>query len=215
MSTQKQIFTKWKNILGSQHESVPGLIQSLRLMLSDLENASGGGGGGSTVSVTQIQTTGNKIATITVDGAGTDIYAPSIADDVTYDNTSSGLSATNVQDAIDEVYNAIPGSAGSVSVTADGVKTYSQLLDELYALIDTTKINRKSILVVDDNTLVDNLVGTSLRFSNAYINNQNTVSVLTAVIKASASTYRTNAGGALTDKSAIVPTSGEVFSIIY
>ena len=30
------------------------------------------------------------------------------ADDVSYDNTSSGLSATNVQDAIDEVYGSIP-----------------------------------------------------------------------------------------------------------
>lgn len=36
----------------------------------------GGGGGGSTVSVTQIQSTGTKIATITVDGVGTDLYAP-------------------------------------------------------------------------------------------------------------------------------------------
>lgn len=37
----------------------------------------GGGGGGSTVTVTQIQSTGTKIATITVDGNGTDLYAPS------------------------------------------------------------------------------------------------------------------------------------------
>lgn len=36
----------------------------------------GGGGSGSTVSVTQIQSTGTKIATITVDGVGTDLYAP-------------------------------------------------------------------------------------------------------------------------------------------
>ena len=34
------------------------------------------GGGGSTVEVTQIQTTGTKIATITVDSVGTDLYAP-------------------------------------------------------------------------------------------------------------------------------------------
>ena len=35
-----------------------------------------GGGSGSTVDVTQIQTTGTKIATITVDSVGTDLYAP-------------------------------------------------------------------------------------------------------------------------------------------
>ena len=34
-----------------------------------------GGGGGSTVSVTQVKSSGEKIATITVDGTGTDIYA--------------------------------------------------------------------------------------------------------------------------------------------
>lgn len=33
-------------------------------------------GGGSSVSVTQVQSTGTKIATITVDGSGTDLYAP-------------------------------------------------------------------------------------------------------------------------------------------
>ena len=36
----------------------------------------GGGGGGSNVSVTAIQTTGTKIATITVDNVDTDLYAP-------------------------------------------------------------------------------------------------------------------------------------------
>ena len=35
-----------------------------------------GGGGGSTVVVTPIVTTGTKIATITVDGTGSDLYAP-------------------------------------------------------------------------------------------------------------------------------------------
>lgn len=39
-------------------------------------NEEGGGGSGSTVSVTQIQTTGTKIATITVDNVPTDLYAP-------------------------------------------------------------------------------------------------------------------------------------------
>lgn len=35
------------------------------------------------------------------------------ADDVEYDNASSGLTATNVQDAIDEVVAAIPGAAAT------------------------------------------------------------------------------------------------------
>lgn len=38
------------------------------------------------------------------------------ADDVTYDNTDSGLTATNVQDAIDEVVAAIPSVVSSSEV---------------------------------------------------------------------------------------------------
>ena len=126
MSTQKQIFTKWKNILGSQHESVPGLIQSLRLMLSDLENASGGGGGGSTVSVTQIQTTGNKIATITVDGAGTDIYSP--IPSLPYIATSAVSGAINattvtIQDASITTSSVIDIFSQNTSGTLINVKT--------------------------------------------------------------------------------------------
>ena len=37
------------------------------------------------------------------------------ASDVTYDNTGSGLTATNVQDAIDEVVNDIPANAAALS----------------------------------------------------------------------------------------------------
>lgn len=61
------------------------------------------------------------------------------ASGVAYDNSNSGLSATRVQGAIDEVNAKV--DRGSVSVTADGVKTHSAMLDELYALIDKTKIN--------------------------------------------------------------------------
>lgn len=53
-------------------------------------NEEGGGGSGSTVSVTQIQSTGTKIATITVDGVGTDLYAP---------NSGGGGSGTIEADA--------------------------------------------------------------------------------------------------------------------
>ena len=71
---------------------------------------------------------------------------PANAAALSYDNSGSGLSATNVQDAIDEVLANIPSDSGSVSVTADGVKTYSQLFDALYALIDETKLSYKSAI---------------------------------------------------------------------
>lgn len=42
------------------------------------------------------------------------------ADDVSYDNTDSGLVATNVQDAIDEVYAAIPSTPAATSEVQRG-----------------------------------------------------------------------------------------------
>ena len=48
------------------------------------------------------------------------------ADDVSYDNTDSGLTATNVQDAIDEVYAAIPSTPAAASEVQTGTLTAGQ-----------------------------------------------------------------------------------------
>lgn len=75
------------------------------------------GGSGSDVTVTQVLESGTKIATITVDEESTDLYCETVpstydADDVDYDNTESGLTATDVQDAIDEINSK---DAGDIS----------------------------------------------------------------------------------------------------
>lgn len=62
----------------------------------------------SEVSYNEIITSGSQIGTITIDGVSTDLYAPSAtvippASGITYDNTTSGLQASNVQTAVDEV----------------------------------------------------------------------------------------------------------------
>ena len=82
----------------------------------------------STVSVTQTVSTGTKIGTITVDGTGTDLYAPTggsqTAAQTSYDNTSSGLVATNVQDAVDELNTSKAPSAITTTTTlasGDGI----------------------------------------------------------------------------------------------
>lgn len=51
-----------------------GNVPALKKVL--MKNLEEGGGGGSTVEVTQIVSSGTKIATITVDDVGTDLYAP-------------------------------------------------------------------------------------------------------------------------------------------
>lgn len=58
------------------------------------------------------------------------------AEDVTYGSGS-------VKDALDEL------NPGSVSVTADGVKTYNSLLNELFALMDSSKVTPNSHLRID------------------------------------------------------------------
>lgn len=67
---------------------------------------------------------------------------------VTYDNTGSGLTATNVQDAIDELSAALP-SGQHVTVTGDGTKTFGTLFDELFALVDNNKVTRNSKIYID------------------------------------------------------------------
>lgn len=69
--------------------------------------------GGTDVAVTQIQTTGTKIATITVDDVPTDLYAPqggggaSSADQVSVDDTNLDYEADDVQEALEKVTKSI------------------------------------------------------------------------------------------------------------
>ena len=93
-------------------------------------------GGGSTVSVTQIQSTGTKIATISVDNVDTDLYAPnggggSSWTDVTgtliagqtsitlSDNSITTTSTIEVFNDLDVAYNSITVTTGSVALTFD------------------------------------------------------------------------------------------------
>lgn len=78
--------------------------------------APSGGGSGSSVSWEEIQTTGVKIAEITIDGTIYEVYAPDPdAGDIDYDNSTSGLVATKVQGAIDEVYAETHANTGDIS----------------------------------------------------------------------------------------------------
>ena len=79
----------------------------------------------------------NKTITIASTGGG---GGASSADDVSYDNTTSGLTATNVQDAIDEVYGDMPTEptvytqtlvAGNTSVAFTDVETTANSVVEV------------------------------------------------------------------------------------
>lgn len=68
------------------------------------------------------------------------------ASDISYDNTGSGLNASDVQDAIDEVVTKF--DRGNVSVTADGVKTAAELFAELFNAADISNVTPNAALSI-------------------------------------------------------------------
>ena len=64
------------------------------------------------------------------------------ANQLEYDNTQSGLAATSTQGAIDEIV-----LGRTEIVRADGVKTWKQLLEELYTKVDNARMKDSSLLV--------------------------------------------------------------------
>lgn len=103
---------------------------------------------GSNVTLTPDGT--NKTVTIASTGGG----GASSADDVSYDNTTSGLTATNVQDAIDEVYGDMPAEptvyeqtlvAGNTSVVFSNVTTTSSSIVDVGTSVAGLDYNNISV----------------------------------------------------------------------
>lgn len=107
-----------------------------------------GSGGGSNVSVTQILSTGTKIATITVDDTPTDLYAPS-------GGGGGGGSATNYSTTEQEIgtwidggtlYSIVApnvsvdmgGSTGDISSTPQNLKSYTAVTAGDYVFTSMT-----------------------------------------------------------------------------
>ena len=113
-------------------------------------------------------------------------------------------------------------SQNSVSVTADGVKTYSQLLNELYALVDVDKVTRNSVLVrkqptVDTILHIIHKFNSSLTFTAGYVSAMNDMPVFSMIVQASGSCFKTIQidGTTITDLSSNVPSSGVIFTLYY
>ena len=108
----------------------------------------------------------------------------------------------------------------SVSVTADGVKTYRQILNELYALIDYGKLNYNSALNVG--TAWYRLQNINASNETIFVCNLGGVTNIfqaTLNIRETSSEYYNatvnNGGFTATDRSANVPTSGIEFTVYY
>lgn len=146
------------------------------------------------------------------------------ADDIVYDNTGSGLTATDVQAAIDEVVGLIP-TGDYVEVTANGVKTYGVLLNELAAAMDFTKVKGSSYYEQIDN----NNPNASGVYLPVFLNKDNNGRVvmtraqigssgerIEAVdIQRNASSATEDNSGSITNKTNTVITSGQIFRFTY
>lgn len=106
-------------------------------------------------------------------------------------------------------------SADCVEVTADGVKTYENLLNELYALIDSTKLSLSSYIKIGNN---------SFRYSRVYNNGYSFVlcygDTVNEVIdhflvKSTNSLYTEWLNGTITQYQSNTPTSGTKITLYY
>lgn len=106
----------------------------------------------------------------------------------------------------------------SVSVTADGVKTWQALLEELYALLDTSKVTNSAHLVTDGNVFQLSNIG------NGYFGLSSQVSFFSSPyfynyainVRASGAVYLVTSGNSLVvNKTGQVPTSGETIVFYY
>lgn len=102
----------------------------------------------SEVSYNEIITSGSQIGTITIDGVSTDLYAPSAtvippASGITYDNTTSGLQASNVQTAVDEVNEKVD----NMSVNVTNTETNGTLLGTVNVTNQSGNTNNYNIRI--------------------------------------------------------------------
>lgn len=112
---------------------------------------------------------------------------------------------------LNELNDAI--NRGSVKVLANGTKTYSQGLNELWGLLDLTKVNAKSILMKGTECFVPYQITNNLIiFTTTVINSSNTLSVYTYQIQSSGSKMSRIVNGAYTDLSSnVMPGDLEFF----
>lgn len=186
-------------------QTIIGAINELHANQGDLANLT-------TTAKTSLVAAINEIA----GGSGATVAAA----DVTYSNTTSGLTATNVQAAIDEVKNLIPsgGSTGYTlvdSVTADGTKTWSQLFDSLASHFASITKEEFLNMAVDFNDYIcypAHFASDAYSFSYVRLASSN-VYTGTLTIKSSGSVVRDGTGTTVSDVSSTAPTAGKVISI--
>ena len=135
------------------------------------------------------------------------------SEDVSFDNTGTNLSATDVEGAIKEV-----ADRGKVSVTSDGVKTLGQILDLLYAQVDMSKITKDSKCIFAGAVLTLSYKSpTSLRYMRL-INATSTLNTEDYIISSTSTAYVSSVGAntySRIDDTNTVQPSGYTYELYY
>lgn len=108
----------------------------------------------------------------------------------------------------------------SVSVTADGVKTYGTLLSDLFTLTDVAKFTPfTKIIFYDTNSGYQTVYTARLLTSSSgyfyYVGILGTNVVTLEVLLGSSPYYVINNNGSYTDRTSTVPTSGVILKLVY
>lgn len=100
-----------------------------------------------------------SVLTLLVGGGLTSVDAS----DVDYDNTVSGLTATNVQDAIDEIVSAIPSTLPAEDITFDNTGSGLVATNVQTAILEVNaKITTESVSVTADGVKSSSALGDAL-----------------------------------------------------
>ncbi len=144
---------------------------------------------------------------------------PTNADEITFNNEDTDLVAEEVESAIKEVNAKF--DKGSVSVTADGVKTMGTLLNELFALIDNTKVSPNATITRDGDVYHVNGRGATQYYFEKILCDGAALYVNSIIINANASRWHYNActfsSGVWTNRNdtSNVPTNGTTYTLHY
>ena len=133
---------------------------------------------------------------------------------------STNCTAVTVMSELARVEAEIPSAAGSVEVTADGVKSYATMLNELAALIDYSKLNKNSKLLISTATAVNASIistyGSDVAyFGSFYYGTATTIQAACYQIKVNDSHYSAGTIASPTDRDSTIPTSGITFKVEY
>lgn len=152
-------------------------------------------GGSDEVYVSVYRVTQEGLALTTIESLLPEGIAIGDLDGIIGDTDISGIGDGTLTGAIDTINSDLTEldaevNKGYVEVTASGSETYSTLLNRLFALIDATKINSKSTLILSN--YVGNLMNVSdsqYMFTTVWTAGNSMISTSTFVVKSSSSGF--------------------------